>query len=267
MVSTVQNSDVTQKDADLSVVVAVTSHAVFESETGDTSSTQPYGRGVAFPFIQALQKVNERLLEKNPHETLLFDVILLSKDGEEHHSRIQASTKHYGLEIGRFCFCSEEDSMESLLSNNVKLFLSTDSSDVSKALQRGVASALLCCQTANHSSEQLRVLFSGDDGDFRDDFSESQVHQLKDAKGCIKEFASLMGEMRSRFGMEDSPLSTSLLTVYGSRDTCARALKTLRAWGLSVDEAYCLAGAPRGPIVSLVRPHVIFTDGMYSIQD
>jgi hypothetical protein len=40
--------------------------------------------------------VNERLLTLNSDETLLFDVILLSNDSEEKHSRIIASAKHYG---------------------------------------------------------------------------------------------------------------------------------------------------------------------------
>lgn len=70
----------------------------------------------------------------------------------------------------------------------------------------------------------------------------------------------LLGDMGKRFDPDDSPLCSSLMTVWGSMDTCARALRTLRAWGLAVDEAYCLAGALRGPIISLVKPHVIFTD-------
>lgn len=65
--------------------------------------------------------------------------------------------------------------------------------------------------------------------------------------------------MRQRFGLEDSPLTTSLITGLGTRDTCLQALKMLRPWGLAVDEAYCLAGAPRDPILSLVKPHVIVT--------
>ena len=43
-----------------------------------------------------------------------------------------------GLAIGRFCFCSKEDTIETLLSNRVNLFLSTDTTEVLRALQRGV---------------------------------------------------------------------------------------------------------------------------------
>ncbi|XP_056138009.1 cytosolic 5'-nucleotidase 1A [Lampris incognitus] len=252
----VLNTDVRQRDADRSVVVAVSSHAIFESVTVDEPTEDVYGEGVCFPFMQALQRVNERLLERDPEETLLFDVILLCKDSEERRARVIASTKHYGLEISRFCFCSEEDSMEILLSNKVQLFLSTDKTEVSKALERGVAAAMLYQQTEQQSSEQLKLLFSGDIIGPPSDSNPSQ--------DSVREFVHLLGEMRSKFGVYNSPLNTGLLTVWGSRDTCAGALKTLRAWGLAVDEAYSLAGAPRGPIISLLKPHVIFTDDLYA---
>ena len=82
----------------------------------------------------------------------------------------------------------------------------------------------------------------------------------------MKEFAVLMGEMRRRFGLEGSPLCTGLMTVWSSRDVCASALKTLRGWGLLVDEAFCLAGAPRSPILNLVRPHIVCLDGLYHME-
>ncbi|XP_071387641.1 cytosolic 5'-nucleotidase 1A [Centroberyx affinis] len=260
MVSTVWNTDVKQKDADHAVVVAVASHAVFECGAEDLHSTEPYERGVAFPLIQAIQKVNDSLLEEDPAEALLFDVILLTSQSQDQHSRIIASTKHYGLDVGRFCLCTEEDFIETLLSNQVKLFLSTDTHDASKASHRGVASALLYRQTASHPAEQqqLRVLFSGDALDPPGTGRPGLSHE---PQASIQQVASLLGEMRKRFSLFGSPLSLSLVTVQGCRETCGRALRTLRSWGVGLDEAYSLAGAPRGPILSLLKPHIVFTDG------
>lgn len=68
--------------------------------------------------------------------------------------------------------------------------------------------------------------------------------------------------MKQKFGLVDSPLSIILVTSHGGRDSCSAALKTLRAHGLSVDEAYCLAGAPRQPILHLLRPHFLLTDAL-----
>lgn len=49
-------------------------------------------------ILQALQRVNDRLLEKNPAESLLFDVILMTTDGQQQQqsSRIISSTRHHG---------------------------------------------------------------------------------------------------------------------------------------------------------------------------
>ncbi|XP_010900213.1 cytosolic 5'-nucleotidase 1A [Esox lucius] len=273
-VSMVRNPEVKQRDATRAVVVAVSSDAIFNSEAEEVyGTTEPLRKGDAFSFIKAVQVVNERLLTMNSDETLLFDVILMSNDSEEKHSKIIGSAKHYGLDIGRFYFCKKEESIQSLESNNVKLFLSTDTIDVCKALQKGVSAALLYRHKDpdGETVDQLKVVFSGDvigsseetlDGLREQGFTENQLHGLRTAKDSVKEFAVLIGEMRRRFGLEGSPLCTSLLTTWSSRDVCAQALKTLRGWGLLVDQAFCLAGAPRSLILNVVRPHVLCLDGL-----
>ncbi|XP_049429030.1 cytosolic 5'-nucleotidase 1A [Epinephelus fuscoguttatus] len=259
MVSTIQNTDVKQKDADRAVVVAVTSRAVFESGADDGDDV--YGAGVAFPLLQALQRVNERLLEENPAESLLFDVILITTDSQQQQqsSRIISSTRHYGLEVSRFCFSSEEDFIESLLKNNVQLFLSTDRNEAPRASQKGVLSALLDQQVA--PSEQLRVMFCGD-AVIRPDTDPMPASRL-----AAQNFSAQLGKMRQRFSMLDSPLSIVLVTSHGGRESCGGALRTLRSRGLSVDEAYCLAGAPRSPILSVLRTHFLLSDGFCSLEE
>lgn len=259
MVSTIQNTDVKQKDADRAVVVAVTSRAVFESGADDGDDV--YGAGVAFPLLQALQRVNERLLEENPAESLLFDVILITTDSQQQQqsSRIISSTRHYGLEVSRFCFSSEEDFIESLLKNNVQLFLSTDRNEAPRASQKGVLSALLDQQVA--PSEQLRVMFCGD-AVIRPDTDPMPASRL-----AAQNFSAQLGKMRQRFSMLDSPLSIVLVTSHGGRESCGGALRTLRSRGLSVDEAYCLAGAPRSPILSVLRTHFLLSDGFCTLEE
>lgn len=53
---------------------------------------------VLYIFTQALQRVNERLLEQNPTELLLFDIILIttSSQQQQQSSRVMKSTTHYG---------------------------------------------------------------------------------------------------------------------------------------------------------------------------
>lgn len=260
MVSTIQNTDVRQKDADRAVVVAVTSRAVFES--GGDDGDDVYGEGVAFPLLQALQKVNERLLKENPAESLLFDVILITTDRQQQQqsSRIISSTRHYGLEVSRFCFSSQEDFIESLLINNMQLFLTTDGNEARRASQEGVFSALLDQQIVFCPSEQLRVMICGDTV-FQPDTSPMPV-----SRQAAQSFSAQLGEMRQRFGVSDSPLSFILVTSRGGRESCGEALLMLQSRGVSVDEAYCLAGAPRSPILSLLRPHFLLSDGVSGLD-
>ncbi|XP_029288960.1 cytosolic 5'-nucleotidase 1A-like [Cottoperca gobio] len=257
MVSTIQNTDVKQKDSARAVVVAVSSRAVFGSGAGDGL----YGMGVAFPLLQALQRVNERLLEENPAESLLFDVVLITTDSQQQQqsSSIISSTRHYGLEVSRFCFSSEEDFIESLIKNNVQLFLSTDRNEAPQASQKGVLSALLDRHVA--PSEQLRVMFCGDA------VVQPDTGPMPASRQAAQSFSAQLGEMRRRFGMLDSPLSIVLVTSRGGRESCGGALRTLRSHGLSVDEAYCLAGAPRSPILSVIRPHFLLSDSFSCLED
>lgn len=259
MVSTVRNTDIEQKDAERAVVVAMTFKAVFGSDDGD----EVYGAGVAFTLLQALQTVNERLLLENPSEMLLFDVILITTDRQQQQQsdRIMSSTRHHGLQIHRFCFSCEDDFTESLLQNKVQLFLSTDQNETEQAASRGVLSALVDHQTASCSSQQLRVVFCGDS------IVQPDTDTNTASRHAAEVFSAQLGEMRRRFGVLDSPLSIVLMTSSGGRDSCGNALRTLRTRGLSVDEAHCLAGAPRGVILSLLRPHFQLGDGLSGLQD
>ncbi|KAK9516213.1 hypothetical protein VZT92_024157 [Zoarces viviparus] len=254
MTSTIRNTDVKQKDAEHAVVVAVTTRAVFESGADDGDGL--HGMGVAFPLLQALQRVNKRLLEENPAESLLFDVVLITTDSQQQQqsSSITSSTRHYGLEVGRFCFSSQEDFIESLLKNDVQLFLSTDRNEALQASQKGVLSAVLDQQVA--PSEQLRVMLCGDA------VVRPDTGPVPESQQAAQSFSARLGSMRRRFGMLDSPLSIVLVTSSGGRESCSVALRTLRSRGLSVDEAYSLAGAPRSPILSVLRPHFLLSDGV-----
>ncbi|XP_062847205.1 cytosolic 5'-nucleotidase 1A [Trichomycterus rosablanca] len=255
-------------------LLAVSCNDVFAPDNKTDSS--PLLKGHAFTVIKAVQAVNKRLVGLNESDTLLFEVILLGTDCEEHiKTKIADSATHYGLEIGKFCFCSRADLAKTLQANHIKLFLSTDREDVYSSLQAGIPAAFLYKQTDQQVLDQLRVLFSGDLIGLPEDsinclkdlgFDDVQIQNFNASKGFMREFAVLIGNMRRRFGHEGSPLRTSLMTVCGSNDVCVSALKTLRDWGVEVDEAYCLAGAPDSPILSVLQPHILWDIGLQKVK-
>ncbi|XP_052400242.1 cytosolic 5'-nucleotidase 1B [Carassius gibelio] len=258
------------------LIIALQYNDLFDLDSISTSTNTddalPKGRAVT--FIKAVQIVNERLVEQKETESLLFEVILIAKEcSEEIKMKIVESVKYYGLEIGKFFFCKKEELINTLQSNKVKLFLSTDRDDVCEALHTGIPAALLYDQCDDHV---LKVIISGDAIGFTEDsldslsdfgFSETQIETFKAAKICMKEFAVLIGQMRRRFGRENSPLCICVLTAWGSTNVCASALKTLRGWGLDVDEAFCLAGAPCSPILAVVKPHILWDCGLHNMRD
>jgi len=40
-------------------------------------------------------------------------------------------------------------------------------------------------------------------------------------------------------------------------------MKTLRSWGLDIDEAHFMAGAPKGPLLDKIKPHLFFDDQVH----
>ncbi|XP_043083688.1 cytosolic 5'-nucleotidase 1B isoform X1 [Puntigrus tetrazona] len=261
------------------LMIALQYNDLFDLDSISASrDTDALPKGRAFAFVKAVQAVNERLVERSRTESLLFEVVLIAKEcSEEIKMKIVESAKHHGLEIGKFFFCKKEELMNTLRTNKVKLFLSAEGEDVCEALQSGIpAASLYDGADDDHVLGRLKVIFSGDVIGFSEDsldslsdfgFSETQIKTFKAAKICMKEFAVLIGQMRRRFGQENSPLCTCVLTSWGSRNVCASALKTLREWGVDVDEAFCLAGAPCGPILAVVKPHVLWDGGLNNMRD
>ncbi|XP_010216038.1 PREDICTED: cytosolic 5'-nucleotidase 1A-like [Tinamus guttatus] len=294
--STVLNTSVKQKDPSEALVIAVTTRAIFDLEEEhelflakgkdeyvrhqQANQNKPLPPGTAFAFIRAVQHVNEQLLASDPAERDLFDVIVLSNNSPESGVRIINSAKHYGLEISKFCFVSDEDSTQYLKSHHVKLFLSADRTDVCNALHRGVSAALVFQQEVQTSSTQLRVVFDGDAVLFSDETDqvfrekglegavqyERAMEAVPMGEGPLKAFAMHLGKMRKKFRQEKSPIRTYLVTARSGRDMGVRAIKTLREWGLAIDEAFFMDGAPKGPILTQIQPHIFFDDGLHNIQ-
>lgn len=269
----ITNTDVVQQSSS-NIIIAVTCHGMFDLNSPTEADILP--KGPAYPFVKAIQAINDKLTARNPKGTL-FDVVLMAKNLQGIQTKIENSTKYHGLTISRFCFHNNDDFAQSLKSMDIKLFLSVDSSDVCKALQEGVPAALLCPQACTQAegdkevASPLKVLLSGDVMGMAEEklseagFSQPQLQTFRAAKASMVEFAAVIGEMRRHFSREDSPLRVTLMSVVGSREEWASALLNARGLGLEVDEAYCLAGASCGPILNCIKPHILCYDGLYSV--
>ena len=180
----------------------------------------------AFPFVEAISNVNLKLLELDPQEKCLFDIVLMSSNWTQ-----------FGVD----------------------LYLSADIDNVKKALQQGVAAATLYSPSGSElcDTKQLRIAFDGDAVLFLDE-SKKFAKQRKP----LKEFVKILGGVQKKFhckGMiENCPIRTYVVIGGSATSSGLRALKTFREWGLNIDEALFLAGAPKEPILEKIKPHWLF---------
>uniref|UniRef100_A0A8C8VVK8 5'-nucleotidase, cytosolic IB n=1 Tax=Peromyscus maniculatus bairdii TaxID=230844 RepID=A0A8C8VVK8_PERMB len=242
--------------------------------------------GPAFRFVKALQHVNSRLRDLYPEEQDLFDIVLMTNNHAQVGVRLINSVNHYGLLIDRFCLTGGKSPIGYLKAYLTNLYLSADSEKVQEAIKEGIASATMFAGAKDmaYCDTQLRVAFDGDAVLFSDEsehiakdhgldkfFQHETLFENKPlAQGPLKSFLEDLGKLQKKFYAKDErllcPIRTYLVTARSAASSGARVLKTLRRWGLEIDEALFLAGAPKGPILVKIRPHIFFDDQMFHIE-
>ncbi|KAJ7304448.1 hypothetical protein JRQ81_012009 [Phrynocephalus forsythii] len=242
--------------------------------------------GAAFPFVKALEAVNAQLRELYPESEELFDIVLMTNNHAQVGVRLINSINHYNLFVERFCMTGGNSPINYLKAYHTNLYLSSDAEKVSGAIEEGIAAATIFSpnREVDLSEEQLRVAFDGDAVLFSDEseqivkahgldkfFEHEKAYENKPlAQGPLKGFLEALGKLQKKFytkGLRlECPIRTYLVTARSAASSGARALKTLRSWGLETDEALFLAGAPKGPLLEKIRPHIFFDDQMFHVE-
>ncbi|XP_031569683.1 cytosolic 5'-nucleotidase 1A-like isoform X2 [Actinia tenebrosa] len=280
-------------DSSRTVNVAVSSRALFdleeENEIFEKKGLEEYIQlqvsredkflkpGSAFPFIKALENVNAKLREIDPNEREIFSIALMSHNNANVGIRLQKSIDHYGLIVTRMALTGGTSPVEYLKAFNITLFLTSYEDQVTEAIHRGFPAAVMSLQPMNNPSEtQLRIAFDLDAVLFSDESEkvfkakgldayieyELQNREIPLTEGPLKPFAEKIGRMQKKFDRskkESCPIRTYIVT---SRDAVLgqRALKTLREWGLEIDECFFMAGAAKDEVLKAINPHIFFDD-------
>ncbi|XP_018545458.1 cytosolic 5'-nucleotidase 1A [Lates calcarifer] len=247
---------------------------------------EPFSPGPAFSFVKALEAVNTQLRELYPESEELFDVVLMTNNHAYVGLRLINTINHHKLFIERFCMTGGNSPIGYLKAYHTNLYLSADSGKVREALEEGIAAATMFTpeKMTEVSETQLRVAFDGDAVLFSDEseriykahgldkfFEHEKAHENKPLDhGPLKGFLEALGKLQKKFygkGQRmDCPIRTYLVTARSAASSGTRALKTLRSWGLEIDEALFLAGAPKGPMLEKIRPHIFFDDQMFHVE-
>ncbi|XP_037606876.1 cytosolic 5'-nucleotidase 1A-like [Sebastes umbrosus] len=247
---------------------------------------EPLMPGASFPFVKALMTVNARLRELYPDSEELFDIVLMTNNHAQVGVRLINSINHYDLTIERFCMTGGKSPIGYLKAYMTNLYLSKNAEKVTEAIEEGIAAATVFCaeKETDLSDTELRVAFDGDAVLFSDESEiivkqhgldtffehEKEFENKPLAQGPLKCFLEALGKLQRKFYAKNQrincPIRTFLVTARSAASSGARVLKTLRTWGLEIDEALFLAGAPKGPLLQKIKPHIYFDDQMFHIE-
>ncbi|MFG2994759.1 5'-nucleotidase [Streptomyces sp. NPDC048257] len=235
-------------------------------------------KGVAFPFIRRLLSLNDLSDRSDP----LVEVIILSRNDPDTGLRVMRSIKAHDLPISRAVFRQGLPSYRFMPALNMSLFLSANGRDVRDAVAAGLPAGhvLRTARIDDETDPELRMAFDFDgvvasDTAERiyqsggiDEFRAYEVRNataphdpgpLRDFLGGINRVQRLEDEQRHRDPAYRHRLRVSLVTA---RDAPSheRALVSLKAWGLRVNDAFFLGGIDKAAVMKALDPHIFFDD-------
>jgi 5'-nucleotidase len=273
------------------LVVAISSRALFDFEEenrvferGDDRaymalqlerSHVPAKPGVAFGLVK-------KLLAFNTDDAKRVEVVILSRNDPASGLRVMHSVEHYGLPIQRSVFTRGRSPWSMLRPLNANLFLSAQADDVRAALDNGFAAATVATHSVSAASDphptEVRIAFDGDAVLFSDESERVyQAHGLPAFQdheraniqtplppGPFKPLLEALHRLQTE-GTADMRLRTALVTAR-SAPAHERAVRTLMAWHIDVDEAMFLGGLAKGEFLREFEADFFFDDQAGHIQ-
>jgi 5'-nucleotidase len=280
------------------LTVAITSRALFDLEDGHTlferEGVQAYSTfqrsreddvlapGIAFPLVRKLLALNQDAPPEAPH----VEVILLSRNSADTGLRVFNSIQHHGLGITRATFTSGAPTWPYVKPFGAQLFLSANPESVRRALEHGVAAATILPAASMaksapaHRRDQLRIAFDGDAVLFGDEgerisreggleaFSRHERERAHEplSGGPFRGFLDALHRLQAAYPADDTaPIRTALVTAR-SAPAHERVIRTLREWGVRLDEALFLGGRAKGPFLDAFGADIFFDDTQHNID-
>ena len=227
-------------------------------------------KGNGFDLVRAFLKLNSG-------EERLVEVIIISRNSPDTSLRIFHSIEEYGLDITRAALLAGAPVTPYLKAFQTDLFLSAYEPDVKEAIDHGIAAGMLLTETPvseGRDADQIRIAFDGDAVLFGTEaervyqhgglgaFIEYEHAHAADplTKGPFANFLMTLSHIQEKYpDKENSPIRTALVT---SRNLLAheRAIRTLRKWGVRVDEAFFLGGVRKKEILAAFGAQIFFDD-------
>jgi 5'-nucleotidase len=234
--------------------------------------TEPLNPGTAYYLVKSLLELN-KLVEKP-----IVEVIVMSKNSPETGVRMLNSITHYQLGITRIALTGGEPLAPYMEAFGIDLFLSKDPEDVQKIIDSSKCAAALIYappKSFHSNSNRVKIAFDADAVLFSE---ESEVRYKKEGLDAFRDFeakhendplqegpfANLLMKLSKiqeqlPTGIENSPLRLAIVTARNA-PSHMRVIKTLRKWGVYVDEAYFLGNLDKYKVLDAYGAQIFFDD-------
>lgn len=244
----------------------------------------PLAPGVAFPFIRRLLSLNDLSDLGDP----LVEVIVLSRNDPDTGLRVMRSIEHRELSISRAVFMRGKAPYKFMPALGMSLFLSADRDSVLQAVRLGLPAGQVLTSDAEDDLDDpdLRIAFDFD-GVLGDDESEqvfqkdglARFHEHERAQvdvpqnpGPLRDFLAKVNLIQTKEearALVDPGyrirLHVSLVTARNA-PAHERAIRSLKSWGVNVNDAFFLGGIAKAPILEALRPHMFFDDQLLHLE-
>ena len=260
------------------------SHKIFEKEGIDAyrshqikNENEILDPGEAYNLVTKILKINDLYDSENRVE-----VILLSRNTADTGLRVFNSIEAHELNITRAVFCGGESPYKYVKAFGVDLFLSSSKDDVKMAIENNVPSARIIPSKAKKKvkdSDLLKIAFDGDSVIFSDEsekvFEEAGLQAFLDndrkkksmlKAGPFKSFLVELNKLQSELESGDCPIRTALVTAR-SAPSHKRVIKTLRKWGVRIDESLFLGGMNKSDFLKSFEADIFSDDQQQNITD
>jgi len=233
--------------------------------------------GTGMPLVKSLLGLNQHRAEGESKP--LVEVVVMSRNSPETGIQVFNNIRSRGLQISRHAFTGGESVVDYLDAFDVDLFLTTNVSDAQRVIDGQTCAAAIVKKPPEDKhplpEDQVRIAFDGDAVLF-DETSEivykseglPRFHSNEDTRQdepmSDGPYAMLLRKLsrlqhRLPFGVEFSPVRIAIVTARNSPAEM-RVIKTLRHWGVYVNEIFFLGGVEKTKVVKAFRAHIFFDD-------
>ena len=246
--------------------------------------------GAAFALIQSFLALNQHSRERQ------IEVVIMSKNSADAALRIFHSIEYYELDITRAALTSGAAIAPYLQAYGVDLYLSFNAQDVREALRAGIAAGVLLPAATEKkpvfqkgeldNNLEIRIAFDGEaERTFREQGVEAFCEQEKELAeiplkpGPFAHVLRLISTLQKntaiecatwRVGLPEErrrmPVIRTALVTARSAPAHERVIRTLRAWGIRIDEAFFMGGMDKSSILEAFGAHIFFDDNEENVE-